>query len=375
MIITFPKTQISGIKKQKILQGPQVYLELFFVKNTLLLEDSDLERIDYDKWKILIGQIKILVRDKNINTILIDATINPVMLNFKYWDMAPTYVEMLRDLSQITNSYILTGDFTYYYNTCPGILFFPIFLWILGTKNIHLYYDYKDTVYDTTIVKNQNIMCLNRNLTWHRLYFFSLIANKSWFDNLGYSFVNEIKDRLENPYGIKKFLTPSECDGIRSYEHLLPIRIATEKNNPYKFNMWHGGASSIHSVLYSNYALNVVTETSLTEGILLTEKTCKPFMAYQIPIIIGPIGTNKFLEDIGLDMFSDYIPWKTWDSETDHKLKIRKIVEFLDQLLSSPTAEQDILSTHQNFHPRLIKNKEYFHSKELENILLAQIKS
>jgi hypothetical protein len=86
------------------------------------------------------------------------------------------------------------------------------------------------------------------------------------------------------------------------------------------------------------------------------------------------VGANQFLEDIGLDMFSDYIPWKTWDHVQDHKLKINMIVEFLDNVLSGPTAEQDILLTHQSFKLRLLKNKQYFHSTEFENILLKQLR-
>jgi len=57
-------------------------------------------------------------------------------------------------------------------------------------------------------------------------------------------------------------------------------------------------------------------------------------------------------------MFSDYIPWKTWDSITDQKVKINKIVEFLDQIMSTPN---DILIVHRSFHARLRSNKQYFH--------------
>jgi hypothetical protein len=103
---------------------------------------------------------------------------------------------------------------------------------------------------------------------------------------------------------------------------------------------------------------------------MLTEKSCKPFMAYQIPIIVGAVGANQFFEDIGLDMFADYIPWKTWDHVSDHKLRIRMIVEFVNSLLANPEA---ILVTHQQFKARLIKNKEYFHSPAFENLLLDQI--
>jgi hypothetical protein len=93
-------------------------------------------------------------------------------------------------------------------------------------------------------------------------------------------------------------------------------------------------------------------------------------MAHQIPIMVGPVGGSQFLQDIGLDMFADYIPWQTWDSVTDHKLRIRMIVEFVDSVLANPVA---ILTAHQGFRDRLIKNKLYFHSTEFENMLLRQI--
>jgi hypothetical protein len=108
---------------------------------------------------------------------------------------------------------------------------------------------------------------------------------------------------------------------------------------------------------------------------MLTEKISKTFTAYQIPILIAPSGSSQFLEDLGIDMFGDYIPWKSWDHIADHKLRIRTIVDFLDRLLSSDNAEQDILSAHLSFKYRLIKNREHFHSKEFENLLLKSIRS
>jgi hypothetical protein len=231
-----------------------------------------------------------------------------------------------------------------------------------------------ETLYDIKFVKKtKTLMCLNRNTTWHRIYLFSLVAGKQWFNNIGYSFHAStghnleltFKDRLSD-ISITQFLNKEECNLADSYAHLLPVEIANDTV---------GIKSSIHSQIYNSYAINLVTETSLTEGVILTEKICKAFMAYQIPILIGPTGACQFFEDIGMDMFSDYIPWKTWDHLTDHKVKINMIVEFLDNLLSSSTAEQDILSTHSKFESRLIKNKEYFHSKKFENILLSQLKS
>ena len=380
MIFTLPRSYPRPI------QGALLYLTQFFAKNTLLLEDPDLEGINREQWNLLLGEITQFIADNNIETVVIDRTSNPIMLNYDPWAMAPTSMEMLENLSGITTAYILTGDFAYYYRPRPGIVFFPTFLWIIGAKLIKNFFNYThikyDTIYDIAFEKKtKTLMSLNMNAVWHRIYLFSLLVEKSWFNNIGYSFYAKVgyqqklnfQSRL-NDVVIVQSLSQQERDLAQSYGHLLPIQIPGDENAEQK-RMWFNGSTSIDSWIYSEYAINLVTETSLTDGILLTEKTCKPFMAYQIPIIIGPMGANQFLEDIGLDMFSDYIPWKTWDGETDHKLKMRKIVEFLDQLLSSPTAEQDILSTHQSFYTRLIKNKAYFHSKELENIFLAQIKS
>jgi hypothetical protein len=197
------------------------------------------------------------------------------------------------------------------------------------------------------------------------------LAGRPWFDSIGYSFYARtghdatltFQKRLTD-FAITRFMSPAECNLAESYAHLLPVQIAGDTVDAKK--------SGIHSWIYGAYAINLVTETSLTEGVMLTEKTCKAFTACQIPVLIAPVGANQFLEDLGLDMFGDYVPWKTWDHIADHKLRIRLIVEWLDTILAKP---ENILSTHAKFKSRLIKNKTHFHSPEFNNILLAQIKS
>jgi hypothetical protein len=160
-------------------------------------------------------------------------------------------------------------------------------------------------------------------------------------------------------------------------QDLLPIFIKEEcmKENHLIPTQYMRGAGSVGNQVYADCAINFVTETSLTEGIILTEKTAKPFMAYQIPILLAPQGTNKFLQDLGLDMFEDFVPWHRWDAVQDQKYKMDLIVDFLDSILSAPNAESQILSTHQKFHPRLIKNKQYFHSNEFVNKLTMQLQN
>lgn len=205
-------------------------------------------------------------------------------------------------------------------------------------------------------------MCLNSTQSWHRIYLFGQLIQYPSFDQIDYSFVFPLGNVLQQ-LPIPEYMNAAELDHIRQHQDRLPIRLAND-DTTQKHDVGVG-----HPV-YHECAVNIVTETSITEGVILTEKTCKPFMAYQIPIMVGPVGGSQFLEDLGLDMFADYIPWQTWDSVADHKLRIRQIAEFVDKLLADPKA---IVSAHHGFQDRLIKNKLYFHSTEFQDRLLQQM--
>jgi len=364
-------------------QAPILYLDRHFPNNTLLLLDQDTDIDKLSQWQDHFDQIKNFVADNDIRVIVIHAGINPVKLDEKYgWDHtrnchAPTFLELQQQLSTVAVTYILTGDFFYYYNFNPHIIFFPVFMWLNSSRRIGEFFanhaktladERANTVYDIEFEpKTKTLMCLNSNPVWHRIYLFSLLADKSWFDDIGYSFRTQLDFNLQHrlkDLAITLFMSPEEIAAAESHAHRLPVAL-TQDNN------FDSNKSSVHSWIYQSYAINLVTETSLTEGVMLTEKTCKPFTAYQIPILIAPPGSTQFLEDLGLDMFADYIPWRTWDSVADHKLRIRRIVEFVDSVLANPDA---ILTTHQGFRDRLIKNKLYFHSTEFENTLLYQIR-
>jgi hypothetical protein len=221
---------------------------------------------------------------------------------------------------------------------------------------------YATVVYDTGFEKSKSIMCLNRTQCWHRIYLFGQLVQYPWFDQIDYSFVFPLGDVLEK-LPIPEYITIAERNHIRLYQDRLPVGLKNEDaTKQHDVGVGHS--------IYRECAINLVTETSITEGVMLSEKSCKPFMAYQLPIIVGAVGANQFFEDIGLDMFADYIPWSTWDHVSDHKLRIRMIVEFVNSLLTNP---EEILLAHQSFRDRLIKNKEYFHSPAFENLLLDQI--
>jgi hypothetical protein len=326
------------------------YLEQFFDQRCLIITDSNLNQVDLD-------QVRVIVTDNDIELVLVDLTHNP------YPDAdphrRPTPHALQQQYSAIATTRVLMSDYQYYYYPEPNFVFFPMCLWLFSSRQPMWY---ATVVYDTGFEKSRSIMCLNRTQSWHRIYLFGQLVQYPWFDQIDYSFVFPLGDVLEK-LPIPEYINTAERNHIRLYQDRLPVGLKNED------------ATKQHDVgvghpIYRECAINLVTETSITEGVMLTEKSCKPFMAYQIPIIVGAVGANQFFEDIGLDMFADYIPWKTWDHVPDHKLRIRMIVEFVDSLLADPEA---ILATHHGFKTRLIKNKEYFHSPEFQNLLLAQI--
>ena len=141
---------------------------------------------------------------------------------------------------------------------------------------------------------------------------------------------------------------------------MLPIAIADDFNA-------NKNDVGISSRVYKECVINLTTETSADFNIF-TEKMAKPFMAHQIPIVVAAKNSAQFFEDVGLDMFSDIIPWKSWDNIDDINMRIEYIVKFLDTFI-----KQDPVLLYSNCADRLAYNKQYFHSAEFRNILLKQL--
>lgn len=120
--------------------------------------------------------------------------------------------------------------------------------------------------------------------------------------------------------------------------------------------------------VYSQYAVNLVTETDINLA-YISEKTCKPFVARQIPIIVGSARINQFLKDIGLDMFEDLVPWQTWDNEPNEHTRMNQIAAFVEQWIHSGT----ILDDYRRVLPRIQANKQYFHSEAFRNRIMNQM--
>jgi hypothetical protein len=229
----------------------------------------------------------------------------------------------------IDSACVLTNNFSRWYQADLRFRFFPVFLWAYSLrKNMW----WNDFVFDCGTNKSQGFMCLNNQSRPHRTQLYQLLSDVGAVPHIAYSIdrgglPDESQDMQRNDVGVG------------------------------------------HSV-YAHTAVNIVTET-VVDQTFISEKTCKPFVACQIPVIVGAAGSNKFLQDIGLDMFEDVVPWSTWDHEADSDQRLKKIAEFLKHWIQSGTALQD----YQTLLPRIQQNKQYFHSERFRDTIMTQMNS
>lgn len=221
----------------------------------------------------------------------------------------------------------LTGNFEYFYNPQPGRVFFPVFVWMFSLRsNLWL----SSYTFDSHNRKTKGAMCLNNHTRDHRVQLYNLLQ--------------PVVDRMV----------------YTMYDQGLP----GDTPNLDRLDV------SVGHPVYSECCVNIVTET-VVHLPWISEKCCKPFIARQIPILVGSAGINQFFQDVGLDMFSDIVPWHTWDSITDNQHRVKKIAEFVQYWV-----EQDsMLLTYNKVLDRIEKNKQYFHSEQFRNIVMTQMNS
>ena len=223
---------------------------------------------------------------------------------------------------------VLTNNCKYWYHPTSTRVFFPLFLWMYSMRNSLWWPPFS---FDAGHNKTQEIMCLNFQPREHRAWLWEEFARKNIIKRMMYTFPG-------------KRSLPNEPTGPTSND------------------------VGIDHPIYNEYAVNIVTETTVDQ-MYISEKTCKAFIARQIPVIVGAAGINQFLHDIKLDMFDDIVPWRTWDNETDTTVRLQKIADFVEQWLTSGT----ILSDYRQVLSRVEHNKQYFHSEDFRNRIMNQM--
>lgn len=199
--------------------------------------------------------------------------------------------------------------------------------------------------------KKWKYSCLNRNPSWHRLMFYTMVKEKNLLDQFVYTFYdkcpyNNTKVNIAFYHKNKKFFSNYYNNCMKSIEDLpLTWPGDVQGENDHTLN---------HSA-YLNSECNIVTETSATVS-FVSEKIWKPIAAGQVFHVAGSAYTNKWLQSFGFHTFDN----NGYDSITDDTQRIKKVVELLNG--ETMWNKENLSSIEHNYH--------LFHSGVIEKSIL-----
>ena len=306
---------------------PRHYLNQWFLQDTLIVTDLDIKKCELDQSnnRYHSESMSQWLHEHPCKNVVVDVSQNCFVA-----DLIP---DCLQDKPTLTSMYN-----QWYHQSAPTNYFLPVWMYMFSQRNtaVGLAHFTNAHRFDTPGTKTQGAMCLNRGGRSHRIKFYKLMEN----------------------YQDKMCLTvPVHPD--------LPWQTNRLSGDTVDSNGLPPNDVGVDHSVYNQYAVNVVTETQIDHP-SLSEKSCKPFIARQIPVIVGNTGVNQFHVDIGFDMFEDLIPWRTWDNQDNQDIKLEKIAEFVKQWIDSGT----ILKDYRQVQDRVERNKQYFHSERFRDLIM-----
>jgi hypothetical protein len=204
----------------------------------------------------------------------------------------------------------------------------------------------------TDLHKKYKLSCLNGTLRWHRVYNYFLLKSRPDFDD--YLCTLHYQPELDNPQEMQN-CTDLPDEIIQQWELIknhLPLR------DQLGWFYQHRVDWDIAHPACTNSYINLVTETNMS-SVFVTEKTWKPVASAQLFLIIGHKNAMAHLRSLGVDTFDDIIDHAHYDNEPDWQIRIKKIHQVLDKLLS-----QDLESIYKDTEQRRTSNSKKFFNGE-----------
>ena len=241
------------------------------------------------------------------------------------------------------NFVMLTHDITQH-KSRPKLLYRP--------AHYHLvkYQFQKPTT--THLRKKYKLSCLNGTLRWHRVYNYLLLKSRADFDD--YLCTLHSQPELDDPHEMQmRTDLPDEiAQQWESIKHQLPNRDQLDQENKIRAD-W----DITHPACIDSY-IHLVTETDMSNA-FVTEKTWKPVASAQLFLIVGHRNAVAHLRSSGVDTFDDIVNHAHYDNEPDWQIRIKKIHQVLDKLLS-----QDLESIYKDTEQRRTSNSKKFFNGE-----------
>lgn len=272
----------------------------------------------------------------NISSIIFDDATNPI-------DVVKHTAQI--NLKQYT---ILTGLYSYHNLTSSYIHFFPF--WAIWMSNpVTGIIDRRQHKFSTH-TKKYKVSCLNGTPWLHRKFLYLKLKNKSYYNDLIFSFGNRPS---YTPLDHELILTDDELKEFNQ----LPASVAFTDSDSVS-----GIDLTISHPAYQQSYVNLVTETTVNPATpMLSEKTFKPIVAGQLFVLIAPPQAIQFLRNIGIDTFDDIID-HSYDNILDTRQRIETAITQIDQLMT-----MDLEKIYSQLRPRLERNSKFFTSEEFRS--------
>ena len=266
---------------------------------------------------------------------------------------------------------VLTG---YYNQSVPNWAYFSYYF-LEANYAIKMVNDTNYSKYHNnyrTSKKTYKFSCLNRSPKEERIWFYSKLHQQSFFNQMLTSFYHSLGNSwvIDEHHVRDEFARVLQDEETADYffkniYHTLPHGDKDDldaiRQNPHWFS------KDIAHPAFNDTYVNIISEHLYNEC-FLSEKTVKPIAAEQLFLMAGPPGAIKHIEDMGFDVFRDYIDHDYYDHEPDWKLRLLKLLEVVGRL-----NEQDIPAIYHATKLRRVANRTYLASNTLRDILFKPL--
>lgn len=250
--------------------------------------------------------------------------------------------------------YQLSSNMEYFYTENETVIFFPFWLFATQTfpKNKIIIGSESDINRQYPIAST----CRNLKHRQHRRHFYGKLLQKHYANNILKGFYKyDDFDFNQEEYSAE--LTHNEWSYFKQIYDEAPQFVDSEQDAVVDTNFKN----------YTQGYVHLLCETYV-EYNFLSEKSYKPLMAGQMPMVFGCPDIMRMFQDLGFDLFFDIIDHAYYDSVPDWKTRISKMLNIVEQVDQLPLNKifADTVARRQ-------KNLELLYSNTIESSVIARL--
>lgn len=206
--------------------------------------------------------------------------------------------------------------------------------------------------------------CLNNGTQVHRILLGYQLHQRGLLDQVLFT---------QNNQGPLNALILDTYPNMEEYKKLLPILLPDPNDPPLKnvFQNAKNFAPYVYHYSHQDSYCNIVTESE-TDGFpyqlnleIITEKSYKPFVAKQVPVMLASRGHIAYLKSLGFEMMEDLLP-----PNYDYMWTDQKISAIVDVVAKGQDFIKDFYFSHIQ---EINHNHELWFSGKIKQLISQQI--